>query len=67
MAHKFKSSLSAVGALVAADTCRALEAAARGDDPLTGQLAARFFCELDRAIPELEASFSRKMTESHEE
>jgi len=60
LAHKFKSSLSAVGAIPAAEACRVLEEAARGDAPLTGQLAGRALCELERAAPALEASLPRR-------
>jgi protein-histidine pros-kinase len=58
IAHRLKSSLGAIGAMPAADAAKILEAAARSDDPLTGKLALRFFCELDRAAVALEASLS---------
>jgi PAS domain S-box-containing protein len=58
IAHRLKSSLGALGAIPAADAAKILEAAARSDDPLTGKLAVRFFCELDRASVALEASLS---------
>jgi CheY-like chemotaxis protein/HPt (histidine-containing phosphotransfer) domain-containing protein len=58
IAHRLKSSLGAVGAIPAADAAKVLEAAARSDDPLMGNLAIRFLCELDRASVALEASLS---------
>ncbi len=56
VAHKLRSSLGALGATPCAEAGNDLEEAARGNDPLTGQFAIRFFCELDRAVPALEAS-----------
>ncbi len=56
LAHRLRTSLGAVGAIPASDCARVLEETARGDAPLTWQAGVRFLCELDRAIPALEAS-----------
>jgi HPt (histidine-containing phosphotransfer) domain-containing protein len=56
VAHRVKSSLAAVGAIPASDAARVLEHAVRQGDGGMAALADRFLCELERALPVLEAS-----------